>query len=557
MKNSKKTIIKYAHNILGTEKYLRMRERILQLQSREQLLRKSLLQYGSNFSQSTRQRDGKDTKFQENLVWIEDRLTAANTVLSKNTEIAMEILNDAGVSYWLVHAEPGQRRRLAVDVVERDLVLDALRNSTDLNDYPIYVMDPTGKNPQYSLQVAGAQNGIREASILRICCPTISREDKRRYGFAYGADIEFWSFYETYVEAPRENKASKILSYKDFDLRESSLDGREIKIPNVFTKRMLDDVTFDVDVVYTWVDGSDENWRNKRDIYKESCTEDSNETQFHAEATSESRFTSRDELKYSLRSLDLYAPWVRKIYIVTDNQIPHWLKIDHPKINIVDHGEIIDAKFLPTFNSNVIISNIHKIKGLSEHFLFFNDDVLLGANVTKSHFFSPAGIAYVSPSNNRRPFGDPTVISEPHFNITRNIRRALEERFGVTISRAIKHTPHPMIKSVMEEMHKVFHEEFTETYKSRFRHHSDIVGDQLYHYYSQIIGRAVPGRLSYNYINIMNDAYLNTLHQTLIKRNRHAICLNDAPVDGAIPIPDYEINKFLEQYYPAKSEYEN
>ena len=124
-------------------------------------------------------------------------------------------------------------------------------------------------------------------------------------------------------------------------------------------------IDFPLDIVYTWVDGSDKNWLKKKN---EVLRKYSN---FHKidEISGNERFFNRNELKYSLRSVSKFAPWVRKIFIVTDNQIPDWLNLNHSKIEIVDHMEIFGNKGkLPCFNSSAIGSRLHHINGLANNF---------------------------------------------------------------------------------------------------------------------------------------------------------------------------------------------
>ena len=103
----------------------------------------------------------------------------------------------------------------------------------------------------------------------------------------------------------------------------------------------------EIDLVYLWVNGSDPVWQEKRNNFI-GKTEETSST------TCEGRYADNDELKYSLRSVDMYAPWIRKIFIITDNQIPKWLDTSNPKIKIVDHKEIMPSPSLPCFNSSVI-----------------------------------------------------------------------------------------------------------------------------------------------------------------------------------------------------------
>lgn len=121
-----------------------------------------------------------------------------------------------------------------------------------------------------------------------------------------------------------------------------------------------------IDVVYTWVNGSDQRFLDQLKLY--SLVQD------------KARYDDKNELKYSLRSLEKFAPWVRKVYIVTNGQIPFWLNLDNPRVQIVQHADIADEDTtLPTFSSATIETFIHKIPGLSENFLYLNDDIFLGA----------------------------------------------------------------------------------------------------------------------------------------------------------------------------------
>lgn len=130
-----------------------------------------------------------------------------------------------------------------------------------------------------------------------------------------------------------------------------------------------------IDLVYTWVNGSDAKFL--ADIGQYTVRPD------------ESRYNDKNELKYSLRSIEKYAPWIRHIYIVTNGQIPHWLNLNHPQITVISHIDIcppqLIAKVLPTFSSFAIETFIHRIPNLSQRFLYFNDDVFLGRPLFLDH----------------------------------------------------------------------------------------------------------------------------------------------------------------------------
>lgn len=140
-----------------------------------------------------------------------------------------------------------------------------------------------------------------------------------------------------------------------------------------------------IDVVYTWVNGSDPEWFREMSYYRNH----ENGTENASKSATASRFRDNDELKYSLRSLERFAPWVHRIFIVTNGQIPLWLDTNNPKIKIITHKEIFpDPSVLPTFSSPSIEMNLHRIPGLSEYFVYFNDDVFLGSPVFPYDFLS-------------------------------------------------------------------------------------------------------------------------------------------------------------------------
>ena len=130
-----------------------------------------------------------------------------------------------------------------------------------------------------------------------------------------------------------------------------------------------------VDLVYMWVDGNDPKWLEKKQQYMDK------------KINTVGRYVDNQELKYSLRSVEKHLPWIRKIFIFTDDQIPVFLDINHPKIEIVHHTQIIPNEILPLFNSSLIEYFIYKIPDLSEHFLFANDDTFVNDDLKPSFFF--------------------------------------------------------------------------------------------------------------------------------------------------------------------------
>lgn len=480
-------------------------------------------------------------------------------VYRRNFVLITSALEAHDISWWWVDGV-GHRGRRVVAVAHqhktrvREALLDAARTADGGAAWRI--TDAMTRGPHYALAGhVGWADGLGDSGAWRVAEVLAFEGCSRRLGLGYGCDIEFWETDsdDGTITAPRENRAARLLDHEAAHLVAAERDGQNVFVPAVFEQAMLEDVLFPIDAVYTWVDGADPAWLER----KARVTGESVVPALHAEATDPARFRSRDELMYSLRSLDDFAPWIRHIYLVTDQQVPEWLDTTNDRITIVDHRDIFpDDGRLPVYNSNAIISRLHHIDGLSEHFLYMNDDVMFTRPVLPEQFFTGSGIALVSPSNNRRPFIEPSVEREPHLNLTANIRGLMQDATGRNVSRAIKHTPHPMLRSLLFELEETFAEAYEATTRSRFRHHEDIVADQLHHYYAQATGRAVPGTLGYTYLNVLDESFVPVFNGFAKKRDRDAMCVNDAPVPEASPIDDEFVQSFLEEFFPAASQFE-
>lgn len=137
-------------------------------------------------------------------------------------------------------------------------------------------------------------------------------------------------------------------------------------------------IDFPIDFVVTWVDGSDPEWQNSRALYLNDMSREGNP---------ESRYRDWGWLKYWFRAVEQYAPWVHKVYFVTCGQKPDWLNLQHEKLVFVSHQDFIPAEYLPTFNSHTIELNLWRIPGLSEHFVYYNDDMFLISDTQPDDFY--------------------------------------------------------------------------------------------------------------------------------------------------------------------------
>ncbi len=246
----------------------------------------------------------------------------------------------------------------------------------------------------------------------------------------------------------------------------------------------------DIDFVITWVDMSDPKWQSKFSIYSGNKNNTKN-------GVSEARFRDNGFLKYWFRGVDKFAPWVRKIHFVTDGQKPEWLDENHPKINLVNHEDFIPSQFLPVYNSAVIERYMHKIPGLTEHFVYFNDDFYIIDHVQKERFFQnglPCDIAvfdynpswsqwYKRIKNNIRIINrhfDKKEVMALHYDKWFDKSYGAKARWNYILKFYSKfitlRTPHnaqPYLKSTFDEVWAAAEKELTETSSNRFRSLSD------------------------------------------------------------------------------------
>lgn len=317
----------------------------------------------------------------------------------------------------------------------------------------------------------------------------------------------------------------------------------------------LYDVDGPVDVVYTWVDGDDPDWRQRKRAVEAALDHETvNET-----ATIPSRFTSRDELKYSLRSVEAYASWFNHIYIVTDGQTPSWLDTDHPKVTVVDHREIFtDNDVLPVFNSHAIESQLHHIPGLSEKYVYLNDDIFFLRPTDPSLFFTGNGLSKFFPSKAPLDIDPPSVRDLPVLSAAKRNRAFLENQFGRTVTNKFKHTPHPQLRSVLADMEAEHFSEFARVAQSVFRHPNDLsIPSALYHFHAYAIGRATPGSIRYAYMDIAREDSELYFLRLARRRDLDVLCLNDTNTSEIDKDKlDGMMREFLESQLPIPSTFE-
>jgi hypothetical protein len=277
------------------------------------------------------------------------------------------------------------------------------------------------------------------------------------------------------------------------------------------------DISFGIDAVYLWVDGSDPKW-----IERKLAFTGANATH----GTSESRFISRNELYFSIATLVKNAPWINRIWLVTDDQTPD-LGEFADRVAIVNHTDFIPAEYLPTFNSHVITSHLHRIEGLSEQFLYLNDDILIGRPLLPSAWFDSHGRSLIRYTRTTLPGFSVDAPDVIHQARQKTVRVAIEAGLQISM-RSIQHGPHPLRKSVMQKMWTDFESEMVATSLNRFRTEADVVPEWLHNFIAYTGGQAVlGGKLTYAYIVLNAKSSLNKILKLVLKRPPSVVCLND------------------------------
>jgi len=273
----------------------------------------------------------------------------------------------------------------------------------------------------------------------------------------------------------------------------------------------------DIDLVYLWVNGNDPKWIAKR----KACIGELSK----AEENCKGRYVDNDELKYSLRSVEKYAPWIRKIFIVTDNQIPEWLDTSHPKIQIVDHTEILPPECLPCFNSVVIEHHLHRIPSLSEHFLYANDDMYINKPVTPETFFAKDHLPIIR--LNRRYFKRLVILYQ-----TKMLGKQLEN-YNQTI-----HNAALLVK-----------QKYGRYYNGRTHHNIDAYLKSSYQHTRQLFDKEISATLS-NHMRSLNDIQRNIYSYVALAEKRGHLCYVTQRTSFRFHINNITHYKKFERYKP-------
>ena len=330
-----------------------------------------------------------------------------------------------------------------------------------------------------------------------------------------------------------------------------------------------------IDFVITWVDCNDKKWQKEKSKYENNNKNEKNES------NSVIRYRDWETLKYWFRGIEKNASWVNKIYFITCGQIPKWLNTDNEKLVLVNHDDYIPEEFLPTYNSNVIELYMNRIKGLSEHFVYFNDDMYILSKINETDFFKNGYPKDALVFNAASVYNTNTIIEHTilnnleilssHFDkrkiIKSNFSKVFNIKYGKSLIRSTlllpwkyftgvenQHIPISYLKSNWDMLWSKEEDRLNEIGKNRFRTKNDI-SHWIIRYWQLFNGDFYPdsykGKEYYSLSND-NDKFFKRMKSGKIK----IACINDTDEKIEYERVKKELINTFESIYPEKSSFE-
>ena len=331
-----------------------------------------------------------------------------------------------------------------------------------------------------------------------------------------------------------------------------------------------------IDFVVMWVDGNDPEWQKEKNKYDINSKSDG----------SIYRYRDWDLLQYWFRGVEKFAPWVNNIYFVTWGHVPKWLNTNHPKLKVVNHKDFIPKEYLPTFSANSIENNLHRIKELSENFVFFNDDFYLIKEAKPTDFFVnniPRDTAALNVHCPKKSLisqyfciNDTNIINE-HFDFKKSIKenkfKWLNPKNGKALFRTLTLLPCPRFpgfhqhhiansynKSTFETVWEKEYDILNETCMHKFRTTTD-VNQWVFREWQLASGNFINRNINFGkafYIDRDGIVKIkNKILKTIENQKTHIIAINDGPMsDDEYNSLITDLKKSFEKIMPQKSNFE-
>ena len=333
-----------------------------------------------------------------------------------------------------------------------------------------------------------------------------------------------------------------------------------------------------IDFVVTWLDSADPKWQEEYAFYKTGTKGDK----------SKARFREMNFFNYWFRAVERYAPWVNKVFLVTNGKFPDWINRDCPKLVLVSHEDYMPKECLPTFNSCAIELYLHRIKGLSEHFVYFNDDMFLNAPVTPDYYFKDglpcdlnketcfnvpiytheekfqiymsmlANIGIVNAHFDRwkTVCQSPWRWFGPHLGFRGLLMSAILMKQRLFVGFSNYHVEQAYLKSTFEEIWEK-EPEFLSASCTRFR--EDVIANPyLFRYWQLAKNKFHPRKRRSVGLHLEDMSVIGEIEKTLASSDVASICINDTSFckDEDFECLVSRIRELMEKKYPVKSSFE-
>lgn len=328
-----------------------------------------------------------------------------------------------------------------------------------------------------------------------------------------------------------------------------------------------------IDFVIIWVDGNDPEWQKEKRMYDKSNDKGDN---------TDVRFRSWDNLQYWFRGVEKFAPWVNKIHFVTWGHLPEWLDTTNPKLHIVNHKDYIPEEFLPTFNANTIELNLHRIEGLADQFVYFNDDMFVTNYVKPAEFFKngiPRDVfalncIYFGKKSAGFFNGNDVELINIHFDKKECMRKNFCKWFSpvngwksivrtTTLAFIWKwfpgfyynHLPSNFLKSTFEEVWGLEEETLRATCMDKFRTKSNC-NQWLMKFWQLASGNFIPRSMKIGKCFHIKDRTFPSALEAIRTGKYKLICLNDTIYTSDFEKQKAQAIEAFEQLLPEKSSFE-
>lgn len=328
----------------------------------------------------------------------------------------------------------------------------------------------------------------------------------------------------------------------------------------------------EIDFVILWVDGHDPHWQEAFLQARQRAGRDSD--------ASVIRYRDWELLHYWFRGVERFAPWVRRIHLITWGHLPKWLNREHPKLHIVRHEEFIPSCYLPTFNSNTIELNLHRIEGLAERFVLFNDDTFLTAPCPAREFFSKEGLprdmarlSLVQASSvGHTIYNNLALINaqHPRSQLTRHLGKWLHPTYGVgNLLKSLSllpwsffpgfldhHLPQPYLKGHFSRAWEVWGEALDRACHNSLRELSDL-SHWLIRYDVLCRGEFSPRNFRDSRLMNITEEQLCTICHAVESGRYRLLCLNDSDLAGDFSAAKERLKAAFQTLLPHPCTYES